>query len=323
MSRGWPVWHCPVHHRFLSCEDNQLCCPEGDSFTVLNGVPRFVLGSTYADHFGAQWNRYRHTQLDSYTGMPLTRDRLRRCLGEPLWQDLADKQVLECGCGAGRFTEILLEQGASLTSIDLSHAVDANVETFPIGPAHRVAQADIMQLPFPRQSFDVVLCLGVIQHTAVPEKAIACLADQVTPGGVLVIDHYAYNIRWYATLAPLFRFVFKRLSPEMSLVLIEHMGHWLLPLHKMASRARITNAILGLLSPMLTYYRMYPELPASLQREFALLDTHDSLTDFYKHFRTRNQIQHVLEELGLESIWCEFGGNGIEARAVRPTGGAR
>jgi 2-polyprenyl-3-methyl-5-hydroxy-6-metoxy-1,4-benzoquinol methylase len=285
---------------------------------VIDGIPRFVRGSTYADHFGAQWKRYRHTQLDSHTGMPLSKDRLRRCLGDELWRNLAGKQVLECGCGAGRFTEILLERGAFLTSVDLSAAVDANAQTCPITPRHRVAQADITQLPFRDQRFDVVLCLGVIQHTPIPDRTIARLSDQVAPGGALVIDHYTYNLRWYTSSAPLFRFVFKRLSPDTSLALVERMGRWLLPLHKIASRIRIASIFLARVSPMLTYYRAYPELSESLQTEFALLDTHDSLTDFYKHFRTRKEIRHILESLGLKSIWCEYGGNGVEARAVRP-----
>jgi 2-polyprenyl-3-methyl-5-hydroxy-6-metoxy-1,4-benzoquinol methylase len=45
-------------------------------------------------------------------------------VGEKLWAELAGKQVLECGCGAGRFTEILLAEGAQVTFIDLSEAVD-------------------------------------------------------------------------------------------------------------------------------------------------------------------------------------------------------
>ncbi|HEY0787434.1 MAG TPA: methyltransferase domain-containing protein, partial [Thermoanaerobaculia bacterium] len=87
--------------------------------------------SSYADAFGAQWRRYSRTQLDSYTGTTISRDRLRRCLGEELWEGLSGRKVLEAGCGAGRFTEVLLERGAILTSVDLSDAVVANAENFP------------------------------------------------------------------------------------------------------------------------------------------------------------------------------------------------
>ena len=37
---------------------------------------------------------------------------------------------------------------------------------------------------------------------------------------------------------------------------------------------------LSRISPLLTYYHAYPELNDQLQYEWALLDTHDHLTDF-------------------------------------------
>src|SRR5437016_3317155 len=128
----------------------------------INGIPRFVPNSNYAAAFGTQWKKYRLTQLDSYTGTTISKDRAQRCIGETLWNKLEGKQVLECGCGAGRFTEILLAEGACVTSIDLSEAVDANQENFSQNETHRIAQADILQLPFAPQQFDVVFCLGVI-----------------------------------------------------------------------------------------------------------------------------------------------------------------
>src|SRR5437870_8581674 len=131
----------------------------------INGIPRFVPNSNYAAAFGTQWKKYRLTQLDSYTRTTITKDRAERCVGEKLWDELGGKQVLECGCGAGCFTEILLAKKAFVTSIDLSDAVDANQETFPQGEIHRIAQADVLKLSFAPYQFDVVFYLGVIQHT--------------------------------------------------------------------------------------------------------------------------------------------------------------
>ena len=191
---SWPAWVCPEHQQPLKEEGDSLLCPNGHRFPVANAIPRFVGQSSYADHFGAQWNRYRSTQLDSYTGNPITRDRMKRCLGPELWSSLAGKLALECGCGAGRFTEILLGERTRLVSIDLSTAVDANAINFPLSDTHRIAQADILNLPFAPQQFDLVFCLGVIQHTPDPEKTIASLYQHVAPGGALIIDHYTYEI---------------------------------------------------------------------------------------------------------------------------------
>lgn len=311
-------WACPEHRAALTKDGDAFLCPEGESFPVRGGIPRFVPDTSYADAFGLQWQTYRKTQLDSYSGTTITRDRLRRCLGEELWNTLAGKQVLECGCGAGRFTEILLERGAVVTSVDLSSAVDANVQNCPVSQTHRVAQADILRLPFQPQQFDVVLCLGVIQHTPSPEATIASLAGQVRPGGWLVIDHYTYALSWWTKTSVLLRPILRRVSPATGVQWTERLVRWFLPLHARTRHNRILHAFAGRISPILTYYRLHPELNDGQQREWALLDTHDLLTDYYKHFRNRDEIRAMLIAAGLTAIWCDKGGNGIEARAMRP-----
>jgi SAM-dependent methyltransferase len=274
----------------------------------------------YAEAFGLQWRTYRKTQLDSYTGTTLSRDRARRCLGEDCWAALQRGDlinVLEVGCGAGRFTEILLATGARVTSVDMSSAVEANQDNFPHSESHRIVQADVRQLPFVPRQFDVVFCLGVIQHTPYPEETIGKLYEQVKPGGWLVIDHYTYTLSELTKSALLFRMLFTRLSPEMGLRCCEGLVNVLLPVHKVARRSGIAHALLTRVSPVLDYYRALP-LGDHLQREWALLDTHDSLTDRYKHFRTKGQIAHCLRTLDADAIWCARGGNGVEARCQRP-----
>ena len=58
-------------------------------------------------------------------------------------------------------------------------------------------------------------------------------------------------------------------------------------------------------------------LAESKVSEWAVLDTHDTLTDQYKHLRKPDEIRAVLENLGLSDIEVERGGNGVEARARR------
>jgi 2-polyprenyl-3-methyl-5-hydroxy-6-metoxy-1,4-benzoquinol methylase len=314
----WPEWHCPVHRSGLKDEGDFLVCPVGERFPLRNSIPRFVARSNYADPFGAQWKKYRLTQLDSYTRTTISKDRARRCLGEELWTELAGKQVLECGCGAGRFTEVLLDEGAYVTSIDLSDAVDANQENFPQDATHRVAQADIQQLPFAPQQFDIVFCLGVIQHTPNPEKTITCLYDQVRAGGTMVIDHCTHSLSLYTKSATLFRYFLSHLSPEEGMTRTEWLVDRLLPLHRMARHFYPAQMLLSRLSPVLCYYHTYPQFSDNLQREWALLDTYDSLMAWYSHVRSRGQIRRLLERLGLQDTWCHCGGNGVEARGKRP-----
>lgn len=313
-----PVWTCPEHSRPLHHERDILHCPEGCAYPVRGSVPRFVESESYTEAFGEQWLHWRRTQLDSYTGSSITRDRMRRELGEEVWTSLRGKHVLECGCGAGRFTEILLAEGANVTSIDMSAAVDANAQNFPPGDNHRVAQADILALPFAGGEFDLVFCLGVLQHTPVPEDAIAALARQIKPGGWLAIDHYADRLRWYSRTAPLYRAWMRRRDPRKNRATVERLVAAYLPLHRRMRGKRLAQSALYRISPLVTYYDAFPQLRDELQREWALLDTHDSLTDYYKHFRDERQIREQLLSLGLHVDRCETYNGVVEARARAP-----
>lgn len=282
-----------------------------------DGIPRFVRGGSYAQAFGSQWKRYPRTQLDSHTGIPISEDRARRCIGERLWAQLSDLDVLEVGCGAGRFTEPLLREGSRVTSVDLSDAVEVNAANFPPSPRHRVAQADAQQLPFIPGQFDMVFCLGVVQHTPSPEATLAALAAHVRPGGHLVVDHYARTWRWYTRTAPLFRQVLKRLPPDRGLSATERLVDVFRPLHQRV-RSRRATVLLNRVSPVTVYDDVYPELTDDLLREWALLDTHDMLTDWYKHRRSVSEVRSALASLGLLDVEAAAGGNGVEARGRKP-----
>lgn len=314
-----PLYYSTKYQEYYKDHGTYLSTSSGlEKIEVVEGIPRFAPRTNYADAFGAQWKKFRLSQLDSYSGFPISRERLRKSLGRALWDNLKNKTVLEAGCGAGRFTEILLEQGAYVMSIDLSYAVEANKDNFPVNERHRVAQSNILNLPFHSRQFDIVLCLGVVQHTPNPEATIAKLYEHVRPGGSLVFDHYTYSLRRNLRTKFLFRTVFKRLSAEKGMYWSEKLVDMFFPLHKAVRNNYPLLVLLSRISPINSYYHTYPYFSHDLLKEWAYLDTHDTLTDWYKHLRTRNQIRHILKSLGLKDVKCEYGGNGVEARGARP-----
>lgn len=327
---------CPAHGHALSHDepgfdpgrglpwpDGELRCPQGCRHSVEGGIPRFVPSEDYSAAFGLQWRRYRLTQLDSYTGVPLSRKRLERCLGIPL-EELRGMAVLEMGSGAGRFTELLVPHSGALVSMDLSSAVEANLENCQqLGP-YTLCQADLLNAPLRKASFDVVICLGVIQHTPDPEATIAALADLLKPGGRIVIDHYAYRSDRFGRLLALLsthallRPVAKRLPAEAGLRLTIAYSAISDPIRRVTCRYPTLDRFAARIFSTACYYQSIPELPREICREWNELDTHDALTDWYQHKRTAEEIENCLADLGFVEIWCEKGirgGNGIEAHA--------
>jgi SAM-dependent methyltransferase len=325
---------CPLHRVAMHVKtdldgagEDCMVCPEGCLFPRRRGIYRFVNTKNYASSFGIQWNTYPLTQLDSYTGVPLSEERLRRCLGGS-FDVVRGKLVLEAGCGAGCFTEILLREGAKLVAVDLSVAVEANHRLFRDRSNYFVCQADILNLPFAPSEFDVVVCLGVLQHTPSPEHTIEMLSSQLRPGGLLVIDHYPHGS--HSNPAQLFlRPIMINLPPKLSLLLCKALVTVLWPLHRFAfyyrtkfgkrryAGIRFVDAILNCISPVADYHWIV-QLSPKLRREWAMLGTHDALTDYYKHGRNVEEIAAALESFKLKVISVGTGGNGVEARAVKP-----
>ena len=106
-----------VYDELGNITTGELLSDGGNAYPIINGIPRFVAPENYSADFGSQWNTFPKTQLDSATGLDLTRNRLQRCLRGDLFT-LTGKSVLEAGSGAGRFTEILLNYAHIVHSFD-------------------------------------------------------------------------------------------------------------------------------------------------------------------------------------------------------------
>jgi 2-polyprenyl-3-methyl-5-hydroxy-6-metoxy-1,4-benzoquinol methylase len=306
----------PTTGEKLTEKENTLVSDTGQTYPVINGIPRFVPADNYASAFGLQWKNFAKTQLDSFSGTKITQLRLERCLGFPIEQ-LKGKNLLEVGSGAGRFTELLVKGGANVHTVDLSVAVEVNKENIGAAKNYRIAQASVYELPFPKASFDIVVCLGVIQHTPSSEKTIEALWQMVKPGGLLVIDHYIWRINYYFNPATYFRLVLKEMKPEVSKKRVDAIVNFFFPLHWAFRNIPPLEWLLKRVSPLITFMKPHPELNKQEQFEWARLDTYDSLTDYYKHLRTPAQIKTTLEKLGANNIWINEDGNGVEARCFK------
>jgi ubiquinone/menaquinone biosynthesis C-methylase UbiE len=107
-------------------------------------------------------------------------------------EHVAERDVLEVGCGMGAHAALLARAGARLTAIDLTaRAVEFTKRRFEIfGLAGDIQRADAEKLPFPDKSFDAVWSWGVIHHSARFENCLSEIARVLRPGGQLMIMVY-------------------------------------------------------------------------------------------------------------------------------------
>jgi SAM-dependent methyltransferase len=281
----------------------------------VNGIPRFIEGQDYANSFGIQWNVHRQVQLDSHTGLPLSRSRLFAVSGWP--ERLEGQMILEAGSGAGRFTEVLVTTGAQVLSFDLSSAVDANYANNGHHSNLLIFQGDIRNIPVRECSMDKVLCLGVLQHTPDPTAAFRSLARCVRPGGELVIDVYAARLTALLSWKYLLRPITTRLDKQRLYALVSALTPPLIPLSIFLRR------VFGKAGPRLVPILQYDHwgLRPELNREWAILDTFDMYSPAHDHPQTLANVQRWYDEAGFIDVNVAYGPNGIIGRGCRPIRG--
>lgn len=102
--------------------------------------------------------------------------------------ELQDKQVLDAGCGGGRYSVAWRLLGARpVTGIDISATgiADARRRTQEIGIDGIIfEQGNVLELPFAEDMFEVVFSNGVLHHTTDWQQGVAELVRVLKPGGL-------------------------------------------------------------------------------------------------------------------------------------------
>lgn len=107
-------------------------------------------------------------------------------LGLPLWS-----RILEAGCGAGSTSVALAKKGYRVNAVDTvegmleftRRAADEAGQSASI----EVSSADIRQLSFPSQYFELALAVGVFAWVEHPLKGLMELFRVTKPGGYVII----------------------------------------------------------------------------------------------------------------------------------------
>jgi len=98
---------------------------------------------------------------------------------------LPDWSVLDIACGAGDWLAVTSALGATASGIDISkRAISICRQRMPNGDFH-VGPAEM--LPFQSGSYDLVTCLGSLEHFLDQPAALAEMLRVMKPGGRIVI----------------------------------------------------------------------------------------------------------------------------------------
>src|SRR5215813_8148606 len=271
----------------------QLCCVTGaHTFRIEAGIPRFVASDNYAASFGYQWNRFKMEQIDSVNGTDLSTCRFLSETGWPKEQ-LAGKWILDAGCGAGRFLDVASTFGAEVVGLDISNAVDAARANLAGRQNVHLVQASIYEPPFRPGVFDACYCIGVVQHTPDPQRAMTTLPQFLSPGGRIAITAYErkpwtllYSKYWLRPLT-------KRVGKQSLLAGIKSLMPVLFPLTNVLFRIPLLGRVFMFAIPVANYVDQ-PALTRRQRYDWAVLDTFDMLSPEYDLPRTQQEIEDAL-----------------------------
>ena len=110
---------------------------------------------------------------------------------------------LDVGCGTGALAERLAQSGYEMVGVDPSEGMLEIMRGR--APTVQGVKASGTELPFPADSFDLVMTVAVMHHIADPAQVRQTLTEMVrvaNPGGrILIWDHNPRNPYWGSLMA--------------------------------------------------------------------------------------------------------------------------
>lgn len=174
----------------------------GQSLIMRKGILRASTAKSSAQAqtesvFGYKWAR--RDTYDSAESLKRMREWLVQRYGqptrEPWWNEYGERPlVLDAGCGSS-MSALELFEGAfnrmRYVGVDISEAVDTAKARFAErGASAAFVQADLLNLPFAPESFDIIFSEGVLHHTDSTERALRTVSAHLKPGGRIMFYVY-------------------------------------------------------------------------------------------------------------------------------------
>jgi SAM-dependent methyltransferase len=141
---------------------------------------------------------YEENPFPNYDGFESVGDLLGRA-SRSVYAAMLDQQIpigsriLEVGCGTGQLSAFLSIGGRAVVGVDMTLASLRLAGEFKLDQGLRdcnFLQADLFELPLKPESFDLVICKGVLHHTPDPRRGLEAILRMLRPGGYVIAGFY-------------------------------------------------------------------------------------------------------------------------------------
>lgn len=117
--------------------------------------------------------------------------RVRSAIVQELLKGSKFESILDIGCGDGSISLPMLAAGNRLTLLDLSqNMLDLARSHAPYDsrPQLVTINGDFMNTDLPANSYDLIICLGVLSYVNLPEPFLEKIHLLLKPGGMVIIE---------------------------------------------------------------------------------------------------------------------------------------
>ena len=177
-AQGWRIEEVPLYYP-------QSKRWAGGRFAELSAGYLKTFGRMFSLRNSVKAADYDHRAFDSW--IPLQRYWQRARFRVIRGMVDGSTRILDIGCGSSRIVQ------------SLPQAVGLDMQLRKLrwlrAPGRQLVQASLMDLPFPDEAFDCVICSEVIEHIPREDITLTDMVRVLAPGGVLVLGTPDYG-RW-------------------------------------------------------------------------------------------------------------------------------
>jgi arsenite methyltransferase len=317
----------------------ELRSADGHSYSITDGIPRFVEIEDRGQRQTAETFGYKWGQRDSYDSPGFREFALGWFLERYGFQSEDElraffrnhRLTLDAGCGSGFSSSLWMSPGwsegsdAEWVGLDISVAIDVAQERLgTVGGAHFV-QGDVARPPFRPQTFDAILSEGVLHHTPSTKAALSALAKALAPGGEVLFYVYRKKgpIREFADDS--IREALSGLSPEQAWDALRPLTALAQSLAELEANVEVPNDIpyLGIEAGTYDVQRLvyWHFLKLFWNPELGFEENNHVNFDWYHpeyaHRQTEEEVRAWCEELGLEIFHLNAQESGFTVRATK------
>jgi ubiquinone/menaquinone biosynthesis C-methylase UbiE len=247
--------------------------------------------------FGDEWNKFHH----------FSKKTIEKICAE--YFDIIDDTIvnkdtymIDIGCGSARWSEYFLDKAGFIEAVDPSEAIFAANDLLNDAGNIRITKASVDTLPWPDETFDFGMSIGVLHHIPDTKQALIDCVKKIKRGGYFYVylyyklDNRGFIFKSIFKLADIARRIICRMPPTLKKICCDIL----------AVVAYMPFVLCAKLFFALGWKKMAEKIPLSAyaNKDFYII-RNDSLDRFGTKLEQRfskAEIEAMMKEAGLSNI---------------------